>query len=210
MSMKHILFGTIVTVAVLVLDSCSEPVKTAPATVEAKTEPAGPPQPVTAKTAFWAIYKPAHAWAADLQLISMTAGEVAGVKNADGKAGLWTIVIASPSLQKAQTYTYAVAHQLPAIPKGLRLASTVPWGGPTSQVMAIPVSEFSIDSDAAYQAALAKASDWLKKHPDKQSSSAMVLGSASRFHSPTWYFLWGNKNSGFEAFINATTGTAYK
>jgi hypothetical protein len=76
--------------------------------------------------------------------------------------------------------------------------------------MAIPVSEFSIDSDAAYQAATAKASDWLKKHPDKQSVSTFVLGSASRFPSPTWYVLWGNKNNGFEAFINATTGTAYK
>jgi hypothetical protein len=210
MSMKNILFGSIVIAVVLGLAGCSEPVKTAPATAEAKKEPAGPPEPVTAKTAFWAIYKPAHAWAADLQLISVTAGDVAGVKNADGKAGLWTIVIASPSLRQAQTYTYAAADQLPGIVKGIKLASTVPWAGPTSQVMAIPVPEFSIDSDAAYQAATAKAADWLKKHPDKQSVSTFVLGSASRFPSPTWYVLWGNKNNGFEAFINATTGTAYK
>jgi hypothetical protein len=208
--MKHSLLGAIVVVvAVCGLTSCSEPVKTTPAETEAKKEPAGPPEPVTAKTAFWAIYKPARAWAADIQLLSLTGGEVAGVKNEEGKAGRWTVVVVSPQLQKAQTYFYAVADQLPHVVKGIKLGATVPWGGPTAQVLPIPISEFSTDSDAAYNAAFAKARDWVKKHPDKQPPS-LVLGNASRFASPTWYVLWGNKNSGFEVFINATTGTPYK
>jgi hypothetical protein len=75
--------------------------------------------------------------------------------------------------------------------------------------MTVPVGEFSIDSDYAYRAALTKAGDWIKKHPDRQLAS-LVLGNASRFTSPTWYVLWGDKKSGFEVFVNATTGTPYK
>jgi hypothetical protein len=200
--------ATVNIAAVLGLTGCSEPVKTIPVETEATKEPAAPPGPVTAKTAFWAIYKPARGWAADIQLLSLTAGEVAGIKNEEGKAGQWIIVVVSPHLQQARTYYYAVADQLPHITKGIKLGATVPWGGPTAQVLPIPISEFSTDSDAAYKAAFARASDWLKKHPNKQP--ALVLGNASRFAAPTWYVLWGSKNSGFEAFINATTGTAYK
>src|SRR5580704_8442986 len=63
----------------------------------AKKAAAGPPEPVLAKTAFYEMYTPAHAWAADLLPISLKSGEVGGVKNADGKAGLWTAVFVSPS-----------------------------------------------------------------------------------------------------------------
>jgi hypothetical protein len=209
MSMKHSLLGLIAAAAIVGLNGCAEPVKTTPTETETKKEPAGPPEPVTAKTAFWAVYKPAHTWAADVQLLSITAGEVTVVRNGDGKAGLWTVVVVSPQLQKAQTYFYAVADQLPTIVKGIRLGATVPWSGPTTHVMTVPVAEFSTDSDAAYRAAIAKAGDWVKKHPDRQLTS-LVLGNASRFASPTWYILWGDKKSGFEVFVNATTGTPYK
>ncbi|MCU1263273.1 MAG: hypothetical protein JWO80_6158 [Bryobacterales bacterium] len=205
--MKHSLLPFVLA-AVFGLSNCSEPIKTKPAETEAKKEPAGPPQPVTAKTAFWAIYKPARAWATDLQPVSVTSGEVPGIKNEAGKAGLWTIVFVSPTLHQARTYYYSVADGLPVVVKGIKLVRTAPWSGPTADVVPIQTSEFSIDSDAAYNTASAKAGNWIKKHPDKQVS--FVLGNASRFPSPVWYVLWGTTKSGFEVFVNATQGTVFK
>src|SRR5262249_4217519 len=81
----------------------SEPAKTSEVKTEdaAKKAPAGPPEPVTGKTAFYEMYTPAHAWAPDMLPLSLKSGEVAGVKNADGKAGLWTAVFGSPSLHQS-------------------------------------------------------------------------------------------------------------
>jgi hypothetical protein len=206
--MKHSLLCPVVIAAVLGLTSCSEPVKTTSAETESKKEPAGPPQPVTAKTAFWEIYKPARAWATDVQPLSLTSGDVKGVKNEGGKAGQWTIAVVSPSLRQARTYFYAVADDLPNVAKGIKLGATVPWRGPTAHVMPIQLSDFSTDSDAAYKTAFAKAGDWVKKHPDKQVS--LIIGNASRFPAPTWYVLWGNEKSGYEVFVNASTGAISK
>src|ERR1700684_3849101 len=112
-------------VAAIGLSACSsEPAKTS----ETKTDteaaatkaPAGPPEPVLAKTAFYEMYTPAHAWAADLLPISLKSGEVTGVKNAEGKAGVWIAVFGSPSQRMARTYTYSVADELPTYAKGVK------------------------------------------------------------------------------------------
>src|SRR3984885_5938938 len=96
---KNLLMKAALAVAVLSLAACSsEPAKTTEAktaTDAAKKAPAGPPEPVLAKTAFYEMYTPAHAWAADIAPISLKSGEVAGVKNADGKAGVWIAVFGS-------------------------------------------------------------------------------------------------------------------
>src|ERR1700688_3664117 len=93
---KSLLVKAAVVVAVLGLAACSsEPEKTPEAktdTKAAKKAPAGPPEPVLAKTAFYEMYTPAHAWAADLLPISLKSGEIEGVKNKDGKAAFWTAI----------------------------------------------------------------------------------------------------------------------
>ena len=86
--------------------------------------------PIAAKAAFWEMYTPAHAWAADLVPISVKAGEVAGVKNADGKAGVWTAIFVSPSQHAQRTYVYSVADQLPDITKGVRAERPNPGPAP--------------------------------------------------------------------------------
>ena len=193
------------------LSACSQPAATAPKTEAEATEkkaPAGPPEPVTAKTAFYAMYTPARAWATDIQALSLVSGEVSGVKNADGKFGLWTAVFASPSLGQARTYTYAVTDQLPTIQKGVKAEGTERWGGPTRAQMPFQNSDFTIDSDAAYKTAAAKAGDWLKEHADKPAS--FTLGAASRFPSPVWYIIWGDAKSGYAVYLSATTGSIVK
>src|ERR1017187_6929558 len=150
LSPQHKVFRAAVVVAVLGFTACSsEPAKTTEVKTdtEAAKKAAGPAEPVAGKTAFYEMYTPAHTWAADLVPISLKSGEVAGVKNADGKAGLWTAIFGSPSQHAARTYIYSVADELPTITKGVKAEGTENWAGPTRDVMTFATSDFTIDSD---------------------------------------------------------------
>jgi hypothetical protein len=197
-------------VALLGLTACSsEPAKTADAKTDtdaAKKAPAGPPEPVLAKTAFYEMYTPAHAWAADMLPLTLKSGEVAGVKNAEGKAGVWIAVFGSPSQHMQRNYTYSVADELPTYAKGVKAESPEPWAGPTTSVMTFQTSDFTIDSDAAYKAAAAKGADWLKSPENAAKPVSLTLGAATRFPAPVWYILFGDAKSGFVAYVSATTG----
>ncbi|HEX4278000.1 MAG TPA: hypothetical protein VHZ74_21750 [Bryobacteraceae bacterium] len=209
MNMNYFVKATFA-VAILGLCACSsEPAKTTEVKTDAdaaKKAPAGPPEPVAAKTAFYEMYTPAHTWAADLLPISLKSGEVAGVKNADGKAGVWTAIFGSPSQHLARTYTYAVAEQLPDIAKGVKAESPEAWAGPTTAAMTFQTSDFTIDSDAAYKTAAGKATEWLKDPEHAAKSVSLSLGAATRFPAPVWYILFGDSKNGFVALVNATTG----
>jgi hypothetical protein len=207
---KNFLVKAAFVVAGLGLAACSsEPAKTTEAKTDtdaAKKAPAGPAEPVLAKTAFYEMYTPAHAWAADLLPISLKSGEVTGVKNAAGKAGVWIAVFGSPSQRMARTYTYSVADGLPTYAKGVKAESPEAWSGPTTAVMTFQTSDFTIDSDAAYKAAATKAADWLKESENAAKPVSLALGAASRFPAPVWYILFGDAKSGYAAFVSATTG----
>src|ERR1700691_1520343 len=135
---NHLLKAALVLAAIGLSACSSEPAKT----TETKTDteaaatkaPAGPPEPVLAKTAFYEMYTPAHAWAPDLLPISLKSGEVAGVKNSQGKAGVWIAVFGSLAQHQARTYTYSVADDLPTFAKGVKAESPEAWSGPTTAV----------------------------------------------------------------------------
>ncbi len=193
-----------VIVAVLVLTACSEAPKqqTKP---EAETkQAAGPSEPVSAKTAFWEMYKLAHSWTPDIMLLSLASKDVPGIKNEAGKAAMWTAIFASTGRQEVRTLTYSIVDRPPDIRKGVDVTRPMPWAGPTRQAMPFQTSDFAVDSEAAYQTALAMAGAWVKKHPDKEAS--FTLGHASRFPAPVWYILWGDNKSGYFVLVNATTG----
>jgi hypothetical protein len=187
------------------LSACSSsPTPSTTTTAEAPAQPAGPPQPVDAKTAYYDMYDQAHMWASDITGLSLESGEVQGVKNADGKAGLWTAIFGSPSQHQARTYVYSVADALPTITKGVKAQEPIMWAGPTQKAMAFDNGDFKINSDAAYTTAAMKAGDWLQKNADKPLT--MTLGAASQFPNPIWKFLWGDEKSGYVVLVNATTG----
>ncbi|HLJ14473.1 MAG TPA: hypothetical protein VKV15_08260 [Bryobacteraceae bacterium] len=193
--------------AVLVLTACSQAPQ--PSATEAKTGPetkeaAGPPVPVSAKTAFWEMYKLAHSWTTDILPLSLVSKEVPGVENGDGKAGMWTATFVSPSRHEARVFSYSVVSVAPDVFKGVNANRPVPWSGPTRQAMPFRTADFTVDSDAAYKTALAKAETWVKEHPGKKAS--LSLGNAARFPAPVWYVLWGDNKSGYFALVNATTG----
>lgn len=194
-----------VVIAVLALAACSEAPK--PSTTAATTEPAkeaGPPQPITAKTAYWEMYKLAHSWAADMMPISLASKEIPGYKNEDGKAAMWVGTFASPGKREYRVFTYAIVSQDPDIHKGVSVGNSIPWGGPTREVMPFTSSDFAVDSDEAYKAAHEKAEAFLKKYPDKKVT--LTLGYGSAFPAPVWYVLWGDKKLGFFQVVNATSG----
>ena len=193
-------------VAMLLLAGCLEKTK-APVTDESKTAraPAGPPEPVAAKTAFWPMYTAARHWSTDIVILRLTPKEVPGFKNEAGKAAMWEAMFASPSLHQYRVYSYAIAYSKPDIFKGVTAGLRVPWNGVTRDAMPVELTSFNVDSDVAYQAAAADGAAWLKKNPDKALSS-FALGNTYRFQAPVWYLAWGDKKSGYVAVVNATSG----
>jgi hypothetical protein len=195
-------------VAALLIAGCSQ--STTPSgTVSAANTAAAPAELVSAKTAFWPIYKSAMAWSPDVQVMHIAQKEVPGFKNQAGKAAMWEVAIGSPSKHQYRLYTYSIATVLPDIHKGASAGLSLPWGGQTRDAMPIDVTVFNTDSDAAYQTADADAAAWIAKNPDKPLTS-LELGSNYDFKSPVWYVAWGDKKSGYIGLVNATSGTLYK
>lgn len=208
--MKSTYFEFAMIAAVVALSGCSGPTNPVATSETPKTEKEAPPEAVSAKTAFWEMYKPAYAWSNDIMPLTMKAKTVAGVKNVDGKAGMWEATFGSPSKRQFTTFTYSVVAAPPDVKKGVTAAEAIAWAGPRPDVMTFASSDWTVDSDAAYKTALEKAQDWIKKNPDKGLSEES-LGAASRFPGPVWYFLWGDaKKGGFFQFVSASTGKALK
>jgi hypothetical protein len=193
---------------VLILCGCSKPAP-APEETAAPAEPAAPTEPVSAKTALWPMYTSARNWTKDFVILKLTSKELQGYKNDAGKAAMWEATFASPSRQEYRVFTYAIAAQPPDIYKGVVVGRPMPWSGVTRDVMAIPLGDFNVDSDAAYKTAAADATAWLKKNPNKKLAD-FNLGNAYRFQVPVWYLMWGDKKSGYVAFVNATDGKLIK
>jgi hypothetical protein len=206
---KKILYTATIVVAALVLTACSEaPTTAAKVESEVKKEPAKAPEAIAAQRAFYEMYKQARPWATDLLTLSVASGEVPNIKNEDGKAGLWTVVFVSPSRREARRFTYAVADSGEDIHKGINVSNALAWGGATPASKPFSNSEFAVDSDAAYKAAVEKAAGWLKTHPNQKAT--LRLGNASRFAAPVWYVMWGTTKNGYAALVNATTGAIVK
>lgn len=199
-----------IAVALLVLAGCSQSSNpTSDTQATAASTPAGPPQLVTAKTAFWPMYKSAMEWSPDAELIRLSQKEVPGFKNESGKAAMWEAAFASPGKHQARIYTYAITTVLPSIHKGAAAGDPRSWAGETRDAMPIDVTVFNIDSDAAVQTAANDAAAWLAKNADKPLNS-VELGNTYTFKAPVWYIAWGDKKAGYIGLVNATTGTLYK
>ena len=193
--------------AVLVLSSCSE----TPATTESKVAEVKkdlPPEPVAGQSAFYQMYKPASEWATDLMPLSLAGNDIEGIKSENGKYPMWTAVFVSPSKREARTFFYSVVDHGSDVHKGVTIGGPESWSGPTAKSRPFQNSQFNTNSDAAYKAAAEKAAAWLQKNPDKKLS--MVLTSTSHFPGPVWYVLWGDHKSGYDIFIDATTGLPSK
>jgi hypothetical protein len=203
---KKLLNGILAVAAALGLAGCSNETE-APAPETKAEAPAKaalpPPEPVAAQSAFSQMYRPARQWAADALPLSVTSGEIEGLKNDGGKAGMWTAVFVSPSRREARTLFYSAIDHGTTV-RGVAMGGAQPWSGATAKSQPFNPTEFLINSDAAYQTAFAKAAPWVKTHPNKKLS--LYLASASRGPWPVWIVMWGDTKSGYLAFVNATSG----
>ena len=196
--------------AALFLAGCSSTTPSSAPQPAAETPPAAAtPQIVTGKTAFWEMYKTAHAWASDAQPIRLTMKEVPGYKNEAGKAGMWEAVFGSASLGSYRTFSYSIADVPPHISKGVAAGLSLPWKGPSRDAMAIDTSMFNVDSDAAYAAAAADAAETLKKQPNLAITDFEV-GDTYKFSAPVYYILWGTKKAGYAVLVDASSGKVLK
>lgn len=189
---------------IALLTACSQQPPVPSPEVKKTDEPKKASEPVAAQSAFFEMYKPARTWAPDLLALSLTSNEISGIKNEDGKAAMWTAVFVSPGRREARTFFYAIADHGTAIHKGVEIGGAQGWSGTTPKSQPFQITEFAVNSDAAYKTAFAKAAAWLKKHPGTLAS--MSLGKAARFPAPVWYIQWGTTKSGYAVFVNATTG----
>jgi hypothetical protein len=206
--MFRIYLHVLVFVAAVSMISCTE----GPQPKAAESKPAAAAaesnEPISGKTAFWQMYKSAHAWSADLVPLTLESKTATGIKNEAGKSMMWTATFGSPTKREARTFTYAVTAQGPDVMKGVTVGRALPWGGPRQDAMPFDTGDLGVDSDAAFKAALAEAGDWVSKHPGKAVS--LTLGNASRYPAPVWFVMWGDKKSGYAVYVNAKTGALIK
>ncbi len=198
-------FKAAVVIAILALTSCGA---TPPSEAGKKSEGGAakssvPQGPISGRTAFWEMYHAAHAWAPDIQPLALESKEIPSIKNADGKAAMWSATFGSPSLHQFRTYSYSIADSKPDIVQGIMIGRAQPWGGPVDTALTFDTADFAVDSDAAYQTALTQG-----KNPGK--SVSFTLGNASRFAGPVWYVFWGEKKSGYSVYVSAKTGAIVK
>ncbi len=187
--------------AFLLLAACSEEPKPA-ATKEAEK----PAEPVSAQFAFQQMYITARAWAPDAQPLRMSDLDLTEVKNKDGKAGAWDCTFVSERGRAARRYTYSVVESGPAnLHKGVFAGSQESFSG-GGQAKPFPIQAFKIDATAAYETAMKKSADYVKKHPDLRVK--FLLEQTPRFPDPTWRVIWGESvaSSNYSVFVDATTG----
>jgi hypothetical protein len=142
-------------------------------------------------------------------VLRLTAKPVDGFPKQAGKAPMWEAVFASSSKAKYRIFTYSVADVPPSVYKGVNGGLEIAWSGVTRDAMPVDLSQFNVDSDAAYLAASGDAAEWLKKNAGKEVS-ALEMGDSYRFPEPVWYVMWGTKSAGYAAYVDANSGKVLK
>jgi hypothetical protein len=194
--------------SIVILAGCGDSTIPEAAKTDTPKKPAIPEGAIPALTAYYEIYKAARTLAPDLETASITANEVEGVKSEDGKYAQWTTVFVSPSKRQAYTFLYSTVEKGMVL-RGINNQGTRPWAGPTQSAEPFSNSDFSVDSPAAFKSASEKASAWLAKNPDKPITT-FALGNATRFPAPVWVIMWGTAKSGYQVYVNASSGVVLK
>ncbi|MBV6432991.1 MAG: hypothetical protein IANPNBLG_03147 [Bryobacteraceae bacterium] len=188
--------------ALLAAFGCSE----APKEAAAKKEPAKPPEPVTGRYAFYQMFPAARAWAVDVQPIQITSIPLKDVPAAKGKYGAWQCVFVSPGKGRMKTYSYSVIEAGGSLHQGVFALPDERFSGSLGQAKPFLVAALKIDSDEAYETAVKKSEDYMKKFPNTPIMFQLEL--TPRFPDPAWRVIWGESvgSSNHSIFVDATTG----
>ncbi len=188
----------------LLLAGCSE----VPKPAETKAEAPKPPEPVTGLTAIYEMYKLARNWAKDIQGMKLTSANMSDIKSEPGKAPAWQATFVSASLRSSRSFGFS-AVETANTRKGVTAGPDSPWTQKPN-AKAFELSTIKVDTEKAYQVALGKAGDYMKKNPNVPVM--YVLEYTDRFKQPAWRVVWGESvsKSNFSVFVDATTGDFLK
>lgn len=182
--------------AALILSSCSP-------TEPEKKEPPKPVEPVTGLHALYQMYTPAHAWAADLEILKYTSIDLAEVPRLPGKAPAWQAVFVSPSMHQARAWTFSVYEASVTLHQGIFPESPQAWSGSGKP---FAIQTVRIDTDSAWDTALKHGGEeFNRKHPNTPITYMLAIDEGD---TPYWRVIWGRSvsESSFSVLVNAATG----
>ncbi len=196
---------TLIATGFVFVTACSS----TPSAVSAKSDqPATVTEaPVTGKTAFWEMYKLAHAWSPDAMVLSLKSSPLPDVPVKDGKAPIWTAMFVSATKKQAHDFTYRAITE-GTKRKGVISGEAQTWLGPVPKGQPFSTADMHLDSDLAFATAAKEADAWLKNNPGKDLH--FVLGKESRFPAPIWEVYWGDEQKPVAVIVNAVDGKVLK
>jgi hypothetical protein len=191
-----------IAVAALALSACSDGPKTA---TEQKKEPPKPLDPITGRQAYQQMYPAARAWANDCQPVELKSIRLPEVEAEKGKAAAWLCIFVSPSRGRQKTYTWSAIEAEGNLHKGV-FAGLEESYSPSRQRQPFLTAAIRTDSDEAYETAVSKSADYLKKNPDKPVNFLLQL--TPRHPNLAWRIFWGETigTSDYSIYVDATTG----
>lgn len=181
------------------LSGCSEAPKK-------KSEPAKPAEPVTGQSAFFKMFGMAHGWAPDVQALRMRSVPLSQVKSEAGKAGAWEATFVSQSRGRARTYTYSVVEAEGNLRKGVFAGLEETYTGPRGQAKPFLAAAVKVDTDKAYETAVKRSADYVKKNPNVPVTFLLEL--TPRHPGPAWRVIWGTSvtTSNYSILVDSATG----
>jgi hypothetical protein len=184
----------------LLLCGCSEQPAAPVKQVEEK------PEPVTGQTALFKMFQVARSWDPRIQILKVSSTHLNEVPEVRGKAAAWEGTFVSPTQGRYRTYTFSVIELLPNLHKGVFSIAEDAFSGSKGESKPFLIEGAKIDTDKAYETALAKAGDYEKKNPGQPIT--LILELTPRHPDPTWRVIWGESagSSSFSVFVDATTG----
>lgn len=189
--------------AASLLVGCSDtPTKTASEEKKAESKAL---DPITGRQAYQQMYPAARSWAPDSQPLQLKSIRLSGVKDGKGKSGAWLCLFVSPSRARVKTYTWSAIEAEGNLHKGV-FAGQEDSYSPSRQMQPYLTAAIKTDSDEAYETAVGKSADYLKKNPDKPVN--FVLEQTPRHPDLAWRIFWGESvgTSDYSIYVDATTG----
>ena len=182
------------------LSACSE----APKKIVEKA-PEKPAEPVGGQYALHQMYTVARSWAPDVQVLQLRSIPIEEVKDGPGKSGAWQATFVSASRRMARSYTYTVEESSGNLHKGTFAGPEQSWSGPRGKQTPFLMAAVKIDSTAAYETAMKRSAEYVKKNPDMPISYLLEGG---EFPNPAWRVIWGTSvgTSNYSIFVDASLG----
>ena len=168
----------------LLLIGCSEP----PAAPVQK-QPVEQPEAVTGLKGLGKMFQVARTWDPRVQILQLTSVHLNEIPEVRAKAGEWDCIFVTAAGDRSRTYTFSVIELLPNLHKGVFSSSEEPYSAAKDASRPFLIEAVQVDSDKAYQTALAKAGDYEAKNPGKPIT--MILEQTPRHPRPAWRVIWG-------------------